>query len=271
MFHVQSRGLRVPFLLAGYLGAASAYAGCQLESFALGHMHNQSGWREFSQTGDQLVDEQGVLRGRYLQADALCDDYRIAATVSNPQGQRSYEGVTNLGNRFSSWAIIEKKVYQLQIKRSLTDDWAIGLGYQLAQTDREVLGAGRVQGFKERFVWQQLQLLAQKNFKTNYGIWGIGGYIGSAIGQPQQQFTLSNRDTALLQLGKMRSSGLKLEYSKPFAAHWRWVNQLSVDRISFDQGPDVVITQYGVPRGLAHQPRTQLLDRTLSVAVQYVF
>ena len=82
----------------------------------IAEVRSASNWREFSTTGQQIVQESGTLVGIAVTGTYQCDSWTLGALVGELQGARRYEGQTNTGVAALSSAVVALHPFQEETK-----------------------------------------------------------------------------------------------------------------------------------------------------------
>ena len=92
----------------------------------IAEVRSASNWREFSTTGQQIVQESGTLVGIAVTGTYQCDSWTLGALVGELQGARRYEGQTNTGVAALSSAVVQQRVAHLQAMFAVLKNWHLG-------------------------------------------------------------------------------------------------------------------------------------------------
>jgi hypothetical protein len=252
--------------------ASSADAACQSPWLALGPGVEDSRWEETGSRGARLVSETGTLRGLSLSLGARCEGFDGFVRVLQASGSRDYDGVTSANAPIRTRSEIEQVGVEVQGFVPLGAHWSVAGRAALRQTDREIIGVGRVQGYPERY--SNADLAAGARFATAPGAaldWTAVAWLGA--GPPGRlELHLPGTDAADLRLGASRSLEFELQVQGALAAPgWQWQARLVHRREEWQVGEPQVITRQGVPVAGAVQPATRQSALRLQAELRFDF
>ncbi len=259
----------------GFLAAAlssAAAANCSERSIAwqAAYVSNLSDWQEFDATGHKLVHESGTLQGAELSAGFRCGGWNFQGQLSQLDGIRLYDGQTSTGTPVMSQSALRQLQGHLQTSYNVSDAWLLGVRFSGQTTWRDIASAGGASGYPERFDWTLLSFGTQWKTALGSGQLTLAGWAGTQL-TSSMTLNLPGRDQALLQLGPIRQVELALGWRMPLSPSWSLQADVRYRRTDIDQGADVVIKRNGVPVGVAHQPRTSMVDVPLAIRIGYEF
>jgi len=267
-----SLAVRKVGLFSGLMLALSGAAACTDTAITVqaGHLSELSDWYEYDASGHQLVHESGRLNGALLAAAVQCDRWQLAAQMAEPNGDRLYDGQTNTGSPVLSQSAIRQRQRQLQASFALTEHWQIGGRWLYQSMGRDIASAGGASGYPERFDWQLLSLGAQWRAAVGPGQLTMAAWWGQQV-QSTMQITLPGRDQTVLPLGQIRHMDLAASWRMPLGVAWHVQADVGYRRTEIGEGAETLITRSGVPVGVAHQPRSVLVSRPVSIQLGYTF
>lgn len=264
--------LRNAGLFGGLMVALSCVAACtdSASTLQVAHLSERSHWYEFDVVGRQLVHESGILTGTEFAVAYQCDRWQLAAQIAEPNGSRLYDGHTNTGIPVLSHSAIQQQLGQLQTSFSFTRQWQIGARWTYQSIARDIASAGGASGYPERFEWNLLSVGARWQADVGPGQLSVAAWLGQQV-QSSMQITLPGRDAAVLPLGQIRYAELAAGWRMPLSQAWHIQADVGLRRTEIGEGAEIVITRSGVPVGVAHQPRSVLTSRPLSIRLGYTF
>lgn len=229
-----------------------------------------SNWQEFDAAGLKLVQESGALRGTELTAVLHCESWEFQGMLSQTDGTRSYEGFTSTGVAATSQSSLRESSTHIQAMMKLSDAWAMGLRLSQQTTWRDIASTPSASGYPERFEWSLASLGARWSTSTNFGQLTLEAWTSAPIASTMF-LQLPGRDPTTLPLGPIRHMELGVRWNMPLDSHWVLLAEGGVRRTDIAQSADVVIFRSSVPVGVAHQPRTSVLEMPVSIGIQYTF
>lgn len=258
-------------LLAASISVAAA-ADCADRSAAwqAGYVSDLSDWNEFDASGRKLVHESGTLQGVALSASLRCGDWKLQGQLSQLDGSRLYDGQTSTGVPVTSQSALRQRQGHLQASLNVTDAWQFG-GRLSGQTLwRDIASAGGASGYPERFDWTLLSLGAQWKTGLGPGQLTLAAWAGTQL-MSSMVLTLPGRDPATLPLGSISQAELAAGWRTQLSPAWHVQVDVRYRRTDIDQGADVVIMRNGAPVGMAHQPRTSMVNMPVAIRIGYEF
>lgn len=250
----------------------AAASNCANTSILLraGYVSNVSEWQEFDTLGRKLVHESGTLQGTELSAGFKCDDLMLQAEITQLDGTRLYDGQTSSGVPVISQSALRQSKGQLQTSLNFGDAWQLGVRLSGQTTWREIASAGGASGYPERYDWTLLSLGAQWTAVLDPGQMTLAAWTGTQL-TSSMTLNLPGRDQAMLQVGPIKQVELSAGWYLPLSPAWGLKAEARYRRTEIDQGLDVVIRRNGIPVGVAHQPRTSMVDTPLALRLEYEF
>jgi hypothetical protein len=261
-------------LLAGVVTASPpAHAGACADSqlaLQLAQISNASDWQEFDAPGRRLVHESGMLGGQALSGELRCGDWWYLAEVSQTDGTRGYDGQTSSGVPALSQSALRQSAGLLQTSVQVSDGWRLGLRLSGQTTWRDIASVGAASGYPERFDWTLASIGAQWCTALGPGQLALAAWVAMPLSS-SMLLSLPGRDTLTLKLGALQQSELALGWRMPLGTDWHVQADARYVGTTIGQGDDAVITRGGVPVGIAHQPRTSVVDSSLTLRLGYQF
>jgi hypothetical protein len=234
-----------------------------------------SRWQEFNAQGQRLVNESGRLQNLGVRMEATCLGVQWAASASQAQGTRDYDGTSSTGQALQTQSQVRQTQLQLEAWQPL--DQTLDLGMRLGWTvvDRDLASVGAVRGYPEQFRYLQAALGLRYSLADVGGVrLGLHAWLGGGPGGTVQ-VQLPNLDPAQLRLGssQLAQLGLQLEPVQALAGMpgWSWRLRLQWQQEQMRAGPGQTITRNGLPVGGAAQPKTRQSATGLDAGLQYRF
>lgn len=263
---------------AGLLGlmtaaiSAAAAAECvdRSASWLAANVTSSSEWNEFDASGRKLVHESGTLHGVELSAGLRCGDWNLQAQLSQLDGSRLYDGQTSTGVPVTSQSALRQLQGHLQASLNLTDTWQLGGRLSSHTLWRDIASAAGSSGYPERYDWTMLSLGAQWQTALGPGKLTLAAWTGTQL-KSTMVLNLPGRDQATLPLGSISQVELAAGWRAQLRRAWSLQADVRYRRADMDQGADAVITRRGVPVGMAHQPRTSMVDVPVAIRIGYEF
>lgn len=250
--------------------AAASTCADQSISWQAAHVNNLSDWQEFDAIGRKLVHESGTLQGAEMSAGFKCGDWIFEAELTQLDGTRLYDGQTSSGNPVTSQSALRQSKGHLKTSLNVNDAWQLGVRLSGQTTWRDIASAGGASGYPERFDWTLLSLGSQWTTVLGPGQITLAAWVGTQL-TSSMTLNLPGRDQAILQLGTIRQVELAAGWSMPLSLAWSLQAEARYRLTDIDHGANVVITRNGVPVGIAHQPRTSVVDIPLAIRINYEF
>lgn len=257
---------------SGLMMALSSAAACtdSAITWQVAQQRDLSEWREFDAIGRQLVRESGRLTGPELALTYQCGNWQLDGRMAELKGSRLYNGQTNTGVPVVSQSAIGQRQGQLQASFALSQSWRIGARWTVQSMARDIASAGGASGYPEHLDWRLLSIGAQWQTHVGQGELTAGAWLGQQVGS-SMQVTLPGRDTSSLPLGAIRHMDFALGWRMPLSPAWHVQVDAGFRKTEIGEGTEVIMTRNGVPVGVAHQPRSVLLSRPLSIRLGYAF
>jgi len=250
--------------------AAAAECVDRSASWQAASVTSSSDWNEFDASGRKLVHESGTLQGVELSAGLRCGNWNLQGQLSQLDGSRLYVGQTSTGVPVTSRSALRQRQGHLQASLNVTDAWQLG-GRLSGQTLwRDIASAGGASGYPERFDWTLLSLGAQWKTALGPGQLTLAAWAGTQLAS-SLVLTLPGRDQATLPLGSISQTELAAGWRTQLSPAWHLQADVHYRRTDIDQGADVVIRREGIPVGMAHQPRTSMVDMPIAIRIGYEF
>lgn len=236
----------------------------------IAYVSSQSDWQEFDASGRRLVHEFGILRGPEFVAGWRCGDWRFEARVSQFDGTRAYDGQTGGGVPAMSQSALRQQKGYLQASWRVTETWQLG-GRLSGQTLwRDIASTAGASGYPERYDWAILSWGTQWETTLGPGQLTLAAWRGSQSSS-SMQVNLPGFDPAALPLGALHQTELALGWRTQLSPAWHFHVHVRSLRTDMGAGADKIITRGGLPAGVAHQPRTSMVDRPLMIGLGYEF
>ena len=230
---------------------------------------------EVGSSGRQLVKESGTLRTFGIGASVPCAGWLWAASFQHAAGSRDYAGQSQTGAPVLSSSDIRRNRVQLQALRPVSDALALGLQLDWTSLNRDIAGAGAVQGYPEQYRTLQAALGARylvpdvAGMKVGFEAW-LGGGPGGHV-----DVQLPATDAARLKLGASRWAALGLTLASteavPDAPGWAWQLRLDWRRDVTRAGEAQALYRNGFLVGGAVQPKFSQTGLGLDAALRYRF
>ncbi|MDO8771287.1 MAG: hypothetical protein Q7K57_21810 [Burkholderiaceae bacterium] len=250
--------------------AAAAECVDRSASWQAANVTSSSEWDEFDASGRKLVHESGTLHGAELSAGLRCGDWNLQAQISQLNGSRLYDGQTSTGVPVTSQSALRQLQGHLQASLNLTDAWQLGGRLSSHTLWRDIASAAGASGYLERYDWTMLSLGAQWQTALGPGKLTLAAWTGTQL-KSTMVLNLPGRDQATLPLGSISQVELAAGWRAQLGRAWSLQADVRYRRADMDQGADAVITRRGVPVGVAHQPRTSMVDVPVAIRIGYEF
>ena len=250
----------------------TAHAQCseRLTALQAAPVSQQSRWRELDASGRQLVRESGSLHGAELSLGLHCADWDLLARASLLDGTRLYDGQTSTDAPMASSTRVRQAQAALQANYRLADAWQWGGRLSHHTIWRDIASAGAAAGYPERYDWTILAVGAQWQTLAGSNRFSLAAWLGKPL-RSSMQLNLPGRDEATLKLGPMHQAELAATWRTPLAGAWHLEADVQYHRTAMGQREDTVIQRSGAPVGLAHQPRTIVVELPVAVRIGYAF
>jgi hypothetical protein len=230
---------------------------------------------EVSSSGRQLVKESGTLRTFGIGASMPCAGWLWAGHFQLAAGSRDYAGQSQAGAPVQSSSDIRRNRVQLQALRPVTPALALGAQLDWTSLDRNIAGAGMVQGYPEQYRYMQAALGARYVLPDVAGMQlGAEAWLGGGPGG-HVDVQLPATDAARMKLGASRwaSLGLTLASAEasPDAPGWAWRLRLDWRKDVTRAGVAQALYSNGFLVGGAVQPKFSQTALGLDAALRYRF
>lgn len=221
-------------------------------------------WQEFSDSGKQLVREQGDLPFAALSTQLSCDWGALGLRGAATRGVRDYSGVSNTGGALATQSSVRNSELALSYSHAIHPQWEPFVSAGISRSTRDIQSAGPVLGYPEEFRMYPVRL----GLKWRPALFDnrllLLAHAGSAL-QPQVTVRLPGRDLLTLDLGRTVSAGLSAELELGILAQGQFVFATQWTSTRMAKGAAGVVTRDGVPTGVANQPRSELAQTQLSI------
>ncbi|MDO8249388.1 MAG: hypothetical protein Q7T78_06675 [Rhodoferax sp.] len=252
--------------------SVAAVADCADRSTAwqVAHVSAPSEWNELDASGRKLVHESGTLQGVELSVGLRCGDWNWQAQLSQLDGSRLYDGQTSIGVPVASHSALRQRQGHLQASVDVTESWQLGGRLSAQRLWRDIASAGGASGYPERYDWTLISLGAQWQTALGPGQLTLAAWAGTQL-TSRLVVNLPGRDSASLPLGSIKQVELAAGWRTQLSPAWHVQADVGYRRTDMEQGADGVIRRSGVPVGVAHQPRTSMVDRPIAIRLGYMF
>lgn len=257
-------------LVAALPVAATADCVDRAASWQAAHVSNSSGWTEVDVLGRKLVRETGTLPGVELSVRVRCDDWNLQAQISKLDGSRFYDGQTSTGVPVTSRSALRKLQGAVQATFNVTEAWQLGARLSSHTLWREIASAGGISGYPERYDWTLLSVGAQWQTGLGPGQLRLAAWSGMKL-RSGMLLSLPGRDQTVMQLGRMNQLEFEAGWRTQLGQGWYLQGDVRYRRTAMGRGADAIIRRGGVPVGVAHQPRTTMVDIPVSIGIGYEF
>lgn len=250
--------------------AAAANCGGPSPSWQAAYVSNLSDWREFGTSGQGLVHESGTLRGPEVSVGLSCGDWHFQAQLSQLDGSRVYEGQTSSGTAVTSQSALHQRLGHAQTSLNITEALSLGVRLSAQTTWRDIASAGGAAGYPEQFDWTLLSLGAHWKSALGPGQMNLEAWAGTQL-TSSMLLNLPGRDQARLPLGAIHQLELAIGWRMPLGPAWGVQVDARYRRTDVGQGADVIVKSNNIPVGVAHQPRTRMVDLPVAIRMDYKF
>lgn len=224
----------------------------------------QSRWTELDAQGQPLVREAGVLHGGGIRGNGRCGHWSGSVGYEQYSGDRSYEGIASTGLAASSSSGIRKHRFLIEVRHLTSDTFHISTRLEAEQLSRDIASTSLAAGYPETFERQRVLIGANWRPESLGGAWTFSTHIGQSL-RSRMQLTLPGRDSAELPLSTERTLLMTASWEKALNPQWSWRVLTEFRRNAMGQGNEAVITRFGLPNAVAHQPETRQTERSLSL------
>lgn len=257
------------FCLVGWGALLTASINAQAESWSLGisSVVLESHWVEHGVSGNQLLQEKGVLNGLALDASGSQDRWAWHIHRQASTGQRYYVGRDSFGSPAETHVRVSLDQRTLGIDYLLVSGIRVGLdGIHRAQRRELMSLPGGPTGYTERWATDALALRLGW-VGRGCGIWYVNGSWGLWT-RSTLMLTQANRDDATLIPKNQKVAHIGVRWDAWEGAGLRVGLSGQLDWRHSDRSDPVAISQFGALRGTATQPETaeQLLRFGLHLA-----
>lgn len=265
-----SIGLAGP--LAGQtLPQSAAPAERALGGIDIAIVQDQSRWEESDAQGRHLLTETGLLHGLRLGAHGYVAPGLVAVRWTALQGQRDYDGLTNLGRPVTSTTQLRTQTWDVSLAIPLQPAWQLTLAEGLTLLHRTLAGTANAAGYAEHWRWWQ----------TSAGLRWTGTLAGGelSLGAARRwshhhtvTADLPAADPVTLHPGAGTGWHGSIGYLQPLprfdSRPWRLRVEWQWQSLATGASPAAPVLRNGGLRGSAIQPAVRMRDRILSFGVQ---
>ena len=247
--------LIVASLLCSTAQAAEAPGGLDLY---LGASLMRFDFREYADTGEQLVRELGVLPGVIGGVGQAIGRWRWSAELSYYSGAVDYDGQTQSGATFTSTSDAVVAGIRARALHLLDAEgrFAAGLGLGYGQWQRQIRGRANVSGLDERFVAGDVSFDARLSvLRSEAATVDVDLRFAWPI-RPQVKIDFSGLyDTRTLMLGPRLATRVSAPVSWAAGPLSRFVVEPSFEAWGFGRSATETLYRDGVPAGVVYQPQ----------------
>ncbi len=265
-----NRARLLGLLVAALPVAATADCVDRAVSWQVAHVSNTSQWAELDVLGRKLVRETGTLPGMEFSVRVRCGDWNLQAQLSQLDGSRFYDGQTSTGVPVTSRSALRQLHGNLQATLNVAEAWQLGTRLSSYTLWREIASAGGASGYPERYDWTMLSVGAQWKTGLGPGQLRLAAWSGMKL-RSSMLLSLPGRDQTVMQLGRMNQHELEAGWRTQLGSGWYLQGDVRYRSTDMGQGADAIIRRSGVPVGVAHQPRTTMVDIPVSIGIGYEF
>jgi hypothetical protein len=225
-------------------------------------------FREYADTGEQLVRELGVLPGFVGRAGQTIGRWRWSADLAYHSGAVDYDGQTQSGANFSTTTdaavarVRARALYLLDPERRFAAGF--GLGYR--QWQRHIRGRGTVSGLDERFAAGDVSLDARLSvLRSEAAAVDVDLQFAWPI-RPQVKIDFGGLyDTQTLKLGPRLATRVAVPASWTLSPRSRIVFEPGFEAWGFGRSGTETLYRDGVPAGVVYQPQGKGYNLDLNV------
>ena len=220
-------------------------------------------WQEFARDGKRLVREEGKLPFAALDGQVSCNWGSLAVRGMLAQGTRGYSGVSSTGGALNTKSAIRNSDLMLTYSYEVHPRFEPFLSAGISRSKRDIQSAGPVLGYPEEFRMYPVKVGAKwRPFLFDDRLLLLA-HVGTAY-QPQVTARLPGRDLLTLNLGRTVSVGVSAELELAKMEQGQFLVAISWDSRRSEASSVGVVTRNGVARGVASQPRNELMQTQLS-------
>jgi len=252
--------------------AAPVWAECADSSLELTASSGwvQSRWTELDAQGQALVRETGTLQATSVWSTWRCQKWASGIGFEQHAGERRYEGITSTGLAALSNSGIRKQRFLAEISYLVSAGLHLSTRFEGEQLHREIASTSLAAGYPETFRHQRVLIGAQWQPESWDQKLAVSAYAGQSL-RSRMQLTLPGKDSAELPLGPERTLLISASWEKALSPQWSVRALTALRRTAMGKGDEVVITRFGLPNAVAHQPETRQTERSLSLQVTRQF
>ena len=242
-------------LLAWAAQAADAPGGLDLH---IGPSLLRFDFREYADTGEQLVRELGVLPGIVGGAGQTIGRWRWSAELSYYAGAVDYDGQTQSGATFTTTTHATVAKMRARALHLLDHDgrFAAGAGLGYRQWQRRIRGRGNVSGLDERYTVGDVSVDARLSvLRSDAATVDVDLQLAWPI-RPQVKVDFGGiYDTQTLLLGPRLAARVSAPASWAAGPRSRVVVEPGFEAWGFGRSGTKTLYRGGVPVGAVHQPQ----------------
>ena len=215
-------------------------------------------FREYADTGEQLVRELGVLPGVIGGVGQAIGRWRWSAELSYHSGDVDYDGQTQSGAAFTSTSDAVVAGIRARALHLLDPEgrFAAGLGLGYGQWQRHIRGRTSVSGLDERFEAGDVSFDARLSvLRSDAATVDVDLRFAWPI-RPQVKIDFSGLyDTRALMLGPRLATRVSVPVAWTAGPHSRIVVEPCFEAWGFGRSATETLYRDGVPAGVVYQPR----------------
>jgi len=215
-------------------------------------------FREYADSGEQLVRELGVLPGVVGGVGQTIGRWRWSAELSYYAGSVQYEGQTQLGATFDTRTDAALTTIRARALRMLDPEgrFAAGLGMGYRQWQRQIRGRGKVGGLNERFVAGDVSADARLSVLRSDTTTVDIDLLAAWPLRPQVKIDFGGLfDTRTLLLGQRLAGRVSMPASWATGPGSRLTVEPGFEAWGFGRSSTEPIYREGVPAGAVYQPQ----------------
>jgi hypothetical protein len=262
------RGLRVlvSLALAG-TGALDVAAQDRMDLYLGGSLLHLD-FREYADTGQQLVRELGFVPGVVAGAARNSGRWEWSAELSHHSGAVDYDGQTQAGASFATTTDITMGRMRARALYRLDEQgrFAVGLGAGYRQWLRQIRGRGNVAGLDERFTSGDVSVDARLSaLRSAASTVDVDVQLAWPI-RPQVKVDSGRLyGTQTLMLGPRLATRVSLPAALTIGPRSRLVVEPGFTAWSFGRSDSETLHRDGVPAGVVYQPQGKGYDFDLKL------
>ena len=215
-------------------------------------------FREYADTGRQLVRELGTLPGFVAKAEQTIARWRWSVGFSYHAGTVGYDGQTQAGASFTTTSDATVARIHARALHSLDEDgrYAAGLGFGYGQWQRGIRGRGAVSGLDERFVAGDVSFDARVSVLRGPSATAeIDLQLAWPI-RPQVKVDFAGLyDAQTLALGPRLATRVSVPVSWSAGPSSRIVAEPAFEAWGFGRSATQTLYRNGAPAGVVYQPQ----------------